>query len=211
VLQFGVLTGVFAMVPDVDMVYAIAGLLASDPGGIWAATAAFWDSSRGVHRAMTHSIGLIVPAAIGFALAAGSRRTRLIAAGPLLGLVALGWFVNGCLAVAMLLLFVGTRVIVARLAPRWNAGPEVVLIAAYPTARAFDARSDRIHLPARFMFVFNLLFVVAFGVVWKVIEFGLSGTGVLLGSGSVLPGTDFGTPCSMSSSESSSRSGEQPI
>lgn len=129
-IQFGVLAGLFAIVPDVDMIYAVAGVLRADPNGLWAATAAFWDSSQTVHRAMTHSVVLAVPAAIGFALAAATRRVRLAAALPLLGLVVLGWFSNGVLAAAMLLLFVGAGVVVARLAARWNVKPRVVLAGA---------------------------------------------------------------------------------
>jgi hypothetical protein len=66
----------------------------------------------------------------------------------------------------------------------------VVAGVGYATARAFDAHSERIHLPPRFMFVFILLFVIAFGVLWEVIEFGLGGAASLLGSGSVL--TQYG-------------------
>lgn len=49
----------------------------------------------------------------------------------------------------------------------------VVAAVGYATARALDVHSPDIHLPRRFMFVFILLFVLAFGVVWEVIEFGL--------------------------------------
>jgi hypothetical protein len=66
----------------------------------------------------------------------------------------------------------------------------VVAAVGYATARAFDAHSDQIHLPPRFMFVFILLFVVAFGVLWEVIEFALGGLASWLGSGSIL--TQYG-------------------
>ena len=66
----------------------------------------------------------------------------------------------------------------------------VVAAAGYATARAFDQHSDAISLPPRFMFVFILLFVVAFGVLWEVIEFGLGGFALLLGSERVL--TQYG-------------------
>lgn len=129
-LQFGVVAGAFALVPDVDMLYAVAGMLQADPSGVWAATAAFWDSSRAVHRAMTHSIALAVPAAVGFALAASTRRVRLAAGIPLVGLVALGWVVGGLVAAAILLLFVGAGVAVARGAAWWNIEPSRVFAAA---------------------------------------------------------------------------------
>jgi hypothetical protein len=66
------------------------------------------------------------------------------------------------------------------------------LVAAigYATARAFDRHTDDIYLPPRFMFVFILLFVVAFGVVWEVVEFALGGLANALGSKSIL--TQYG-------------------
>ncbi|MFB6354500.1 MAG: hypothetical protein ABEJ92_10495 [Halobacteriales archaeon] len=66
----------------------------------------------------------------------------------------------------------------------------VVAGVGYATARAFDAHSDAVQLPPRFMFVFILLFVVAFGVLWEVVEFGLGGTASMLGTGTVL--TQYG-------------------
>ena len=66
----------------------------------------------------------------------------------------------------------------------------VVAAAGYATARAFDEHSEAVHLPRRFMFVFILLFVLAFGVFWEVIEFGVSGVASILGFDSVL--TQYG-------------------
>ncbi|WP_336343585.1 hypothetical protein [Halalkalicoccus ordinarius] len=66
----------------------------------------------------------------------------------------------------------------------------VVAAVGYATARALDLHTDEIHLPPRFMFVFILLFVLAFGVLWEVLEFAIAGIGPLLGLGSVL--TQYG-------------------
>ncbi|WP_435128808.1 hypothetical protein [Halobaculum sp. D14] len=66
----------------------------------------------------------------------------------------------------------------------------VVAAAGYTVARAVDEHSDAVYLPSRFMFVFILLFVLAFGVFWEVIEFAVSGLASVLGSGSVL--TQYG-------------------
>jgi hypothetical protein len=49
----------------------------------------------------------------------------------------------------------------------------VVAAVGYSTARALDVHSPDIHLPRRFMFVYIIVFVLAFGVLWEVIEFGL--------------------------------------
>jgi hypothetical protein len=65
----------------------------------------------------------------------------------------------------------------------------VVAAAGYATVRAIDVHSEEIYLPPRFMFVFILLFTVAFGVFWEVIEFALGGLGSVIG-GSIL--TQYG-------------------
>ena len=65
----------------------------------------------------------------------------------------------------------------------------VVAAAGYATVRAIDVHSEEIYLPPRFMFVFILLFTVAFGVFWEVIEFALGGLGSVVG-GSIL--TQYG-------------------
>ncbi|MFC7128245.1 hypothetical protein [Haloferax chudinovii] len=66
----------------------------------------------------------------------------------------------------------------------------VVAAAGYATVRAVDEHTADIYLPPRFMFVFILLFVIAFGVFWEVIEFSISGAAALAGTGSVL--TQYG-------------------
>jgi hypothetical protein len=62
----------------------------------------------------------------------------------------------------------------------------VVAAAGYATARAVDAHWEGVHLPGRFTFVFVVLFVLAFGVVWEVLEFGLGGAAATFGFQQVL-------------------------
>ncbi len=66
------------------------------------------------------------------------------------------------------------------------------LVAAigYSTIRALDAHTEDIYLPPRFTFVFILLFVVAFGVIWEVIEFAIGGAASQFGSAKIL--TQYG-------------------
>lgn len=66
----------------------------------------------------------------------------------------------------------------------------VVAAVGYTTVRAIDRHTDDIYLPPKFMFVFILLFVLAFGVLWEVIEFTLSELAAMVGSRSVL--TQYG-------------------
>ncbi|WP_435364220.1 hypothetical protein [Haloarchaeobius sp. DYHT-AS-18] len=61
---------------------------------------------------------------------------------------------------------------------------------AYAVARALEEHTDAIVLPPRFLFVYLLVFVMAFGVVWELIEFYISVVAQLLGSGSIL--TQYG-------------------
>jgi hypothetical protein len=60
----------------------------------------------------------------------------------------------------------------------------------YATVRALDAHYPDVYLPPRFMFVFILMFVVAFGVIWEVTEFAVSGLGSIVGGSAVL--TQYG-------------------
>jgi hypothetical protein len=62
----------------------------------------------------------------------------------------------------------------------------IVAAVGYATARALELHSDGVSLPDRFMFVFILLFVLAFGVFWEVVEFGLTVAADRLGTGSLL-------------------------
>jgi hypothetical protein len=66
----------------------------------------------------------------------------------------------------------------------------VVAAVGYTAVRALDTHSPRIHFPDRFVFVFILLFVIAFGVLWEVLEFTLSEAAAVIGNGSVL--TQYG-------------------
>ena len=47
----------------------------------------------------------------------------------------------------------------------------IVAAAGYITVRALDEHSEEVHLPSKYMPVFLVAFVMAFGVVWEVIEF----------------------------------------
>jgi len=62
----------------------------------------------------------------------------------------------------------------------------VVAAVGYATARAIDAHSDAVYLPPRFTFVFVLLFVMAFGVLWEVLEFAIGEAATAFGFQAVL-------------------------
>ena len=66
----------------------------------------------------------------------------------------------------------------------------VVAAAGYATVRAIDEHSEKVHLPSKFVAVIILLFVLAFGVLWELLEFALGIAAEQLGSASVL--TQYG-------------------
>lgn len=66
----------------------------------------------------------------------------------------------------------------------------VVAGVGYAVARGIDEHTEAVKLPQRFMAVFILLFVLAFGVFWEVIEFAIGGLAAILGGQAVL--TQYG-------------------
>jgi hypothetical protein len=66
----------------------------------------------------------------------------------------------------------------------------VVGATGYATIRALDVHAETVRFPGRFVAVFLLLFVLAFGVFWEVIEFALAGAAAMLGHDAVL--TQYG-------------------
>lgn len=78
-----------------------------------------------------------------------------------------------------------------RMVPGWDhlthaLSSSLVAAAGYAAVRAIDEHTDDIYLPPRFTFVFILLFVLAFGVLWEVLEFAADGVARLTGTSSVL-------------------------
>ena len=66
----------------------------------------------------------------------------------------------------------------------------VVAGVGYATVRALDEHSEDIYLPPKFVFVFILMFVLAYGVFWEILEFALAEGAALLGTDTVL--TQYG-------------------
>ncbi|ELY68976.1 metal-dependent hydrolase [Natrinema versiforme] len=120
-LLVGAIAGAFATIPDIDVTYALVGLLewqAAD--GALAASTAFWDASRGVHRSVTHSlvVGAVAAPAFGAFAIRGphSGRVRLVrsvGAGLLVLLVAVAFLEGGPVAAFVMALFTVSGVLVA--------------------------------------------------------------------------------------------------
>jgi len=64
-LLVGIAAGAFAVVPDVEMGYALVGLATAGTGNSSALLDAFWDVGNTVHRGMTHSLVDVVASVTG--------------------------------------------------------------------------------------------------------------------------------------------------
>ena len=62
----------------------------------------------------------------------------------------------------------------------------IVAGVGYTTARALDIHYDELTIPPEYMFGFVLVFVMAFGVLWEILEFALGGLATVLGGEPVL-------------------------
>jgi hypothetical protein len=66
----------------------------------------------------------------------------------------------------------------------------LVAAVAYAIVRALDDHTEFIHMPPAFLFAFMLMFVLAFGAIWELLEFYISVVSALLGADTVL--TQYG-------------------
>jgi membrane-bound metal-dependent hydrolase YbcI (DUF457 family) len=136
-LLIGLVAGLFATVPDVDIAYALLGLLDGVSGPFDAANH-FWSTGNEVHRALTHSllVGLIASVAAwlwsrrGTDAATAAWQSTLPAGLLLAGLVSSGLFLDGLRAGAILLLFAVGVLAVTTFAVRRDVSPSMVATAA---------------------------------------------------------------------------------
>lgn len=134
-LTLGAAAGLFATLPDIDVVYA---LIAIDGGRFLGGGSVrpdvFWTAANSVHRSMTHS--LIVAAVAGPALGAwtirrGHRSLRGLALVALAGLVVVAISVSGALGGIVMGAFVAGGLATATACRRWtDLSPGVVGLAA---------------------------------------------------------------------------------
>jgi hypothetical protein len=119
-----------AVLPDLDVVYALSGLAAAGSWNPLAIAEGFWAASTVVHRSVTHSIVLAVPTAAGIALVAAGDRLRSLGLGLLLlvGLVG-GLSMGPATWVAVSGFLLGAAGL-GLAATRLRVGPEAVGLAA---------------------------------------------------------------------------------
>lgn len=121
-LRLGLVAAAFAAVPDVDMSYALVGLVGVD-GGALAAASAFWEASTLVHRAVTHSVLVAPVVAVVAGLWVHSRRQARhwmlgLGASLAVALVAVATLSSGPLGGAVMAVFLFAAVAAAEVVVR---------------------------------------------------------------------------------------------
>ena len=114
-LAFGAVAGLFATIPDIDILYGPIGLLGG-VSGLGDAVDTFWATGNTVHRGPTHSLIIGALTAAGFALAGRDHwPARLLAGGVLTAIVALTGVTSGTLdaSIVAVVLIAGLGVVVA--------------------------------------------------------------------------------------------------
>jgi membrane-bound metal-dependent hydrolase YbcI (DUF457 family) len=151
-LVFGLAAGGFAVVPDVDMGYAVVGLVDILTNGA-AFPEAFWSAGNVVHRGLTHSLVVGGIAATLFGLVTSRGPTRLVAVGGLGAGVVLSLFRFSPLEAGVLTLFALAGVTVAFVARRGGLEPPAVLAAAlvgllsHPFGDLFTGTTPKLFAP----------------------------------------------------------------
>lgn len=130
-LTVGVIAGLFATLPDIDMAYALFGLL-SGAEGLFSASEAFWAAASLVHRTVTHSLLIGGLAAVGFAGWHARQRSdglglAVVAFAAVLTAV---FTVSGLLGAAIAALFLCAGLGIVRVARSAGFGTRTVVLAA---------------------------------------------------------------------------------
>lgn len=137
-LALGAVAGVFAAVPDVDVLFALPGLVdgvvrlvgagVAGPGDLFTVTGSFWAASTEVHRSVTHSVVVAAPVSLAAGMVSGrGERTpvrRLAAVVLFVGPVVAALAATGVGAAAMTATF-AVAVWVAAVAARWRVDVSV--------------------------------------------------------------------------------------
>jgi membrane-bound metal-dependent hydrolase YbcI (DUF457 family) len=128
-LQYGVIAGLFAAVPDVDVVYAPVGLLLRSVESV--GPAVFWETANVIHRGPTHSLvmGGVLAVAV-YCWAIGTRPARAISLSLAALLVVVGSLVSGAVGGAVVLVFVISGFAVGALASYRSVSPRSLIALA---------------------------------------------------------------------------------
>ncbi|MFB6117820.1 metal-dependent hydrolase [Halosegnis sp.] len=159
-LTLGLLAGAFGLAPDVDVAYALVGLVGSD--SLLEAAGGFWAASARVHRVVTHSfvVGSVAALAAG-GLAAAERRAQLAGGLLLCGLAIVAAVVSGALGGAVTALFVLTVAALATVGRLVGIGPAGVATTAALGLLSHPPGDLLTGEPPAFLYPFDITLVAA--------------------------------------------------
>jgi len=121
---------VVAVLPDVDMLYALVGFASAGSLDPFAVAESFWAASTVAHRSVTHSLVIALPAAGSIGLVAARGRERLAGLGLLAAIaVAVGLLAGPAVWVGAVA-FLGGAAVLGALAARVAIDPWAATIAA---------------------------------------------------------------------------------
>ncbi|MDS0283308.1 metal-dependent hydrolase [Haloarcula onubensis] len=128
-LRYGLVAGLFASVPDVDVVYAPVGLLLRSVETV--GPDVFWETANVIHRGPTHSLvmGALLAVSV-YGWAAGTRPTRALSLSLAAALVAVGWLFSGAVGGVVVFVFVSSGFVVGAIATRTAVAPRPLFGAA---------------------------------------------------------------------------------
>jgi hypothetical protein len=130
-LAVGLVAGLFGTVPDIDMLYAVVGLVGGLEG-VFVTSDTFWSVANEVHRGATHSLVVGTVAALGFAgwRARADLRSGSAGVAILWGLVATIVAIDGPVTGGIVTVFLVAGLGVVALAERLGFGALTVLATA---------------------------------------------------------------------------------
>jgi len=152
-LLFGAVAGVFAAVPDVDIGYAVVGLVTTGSVDLATLPDVFWETGNTVHRGFTHSLVVGALAALLFGLSACRGRLRAVAAVGLTSVVFVTAVLLGALEGGVMASFLLAGAAVAVGASRVGLSPRTVSTAAlvgllsHPFGDVFTGTSPTLLFP----------------------------------------------------------------
>jgi membrane-bound metal-dependent hydrolase YbcI (DUF457 family) len=116
-LRYGLIAGLFAAVPDVDVVYAPVGLMLRSAATV--SPDVFWETANVIHRGPTHSLvmGAVLAVAV-YCWAVGTRGARALSLSLSVLLVAVGGLVSGVIGGVVVAVFVLSGFVVGAVATR---------------------------------------------------------------------------------------------
>jgi len=125
-LTYGLVAGLFAAVPDVDVIYAPVGLLLGSAQKL--GPDVFWETANVIHRGPTHSLvmGTVLAVAVVF-WAAGTHRSRTLSLSLAAILVVIGTLFSGVIGGVVVFAFATAGYAVAAVAGRFDIAPRRLL------------------------------------------------------------------------------------